>query len=292
MMRKQVNVEQRTPEWHAWRGDRIGASDAPVLLKVSPYKTELQLYKEKINKKSFEGNDSMRAGAYYEPFALELACKQLGAPFKPACFDHPTRSYMFASLDGWDESNGLLELKMANHDDHDLAKAGIIPEKYVPQLQDQMAVTATQSAMYGSYVVRDNKVMDIAFVMLRRNDDMVEEIECAAERFYERIQTFDEPEPSEADFVRFEDADGHTQKRRAIKNQIEHLEIDLDMLDDEILKIVGNRNAYLGDLRIRMKSRRGNVEYAKIPELAGVNLDLYRKAGSTYSEISFVKRQQ
>lgn len=250
-MRKQVFIEQRTPEWLAWKKGRIGASDAPVLLKVSPFKTELQLYEEKVKEKKVVVNDSMRAGTHYEEAARLAACEKLGVNYTPACFDHPYRDYMCASLDGWDEHNGVLELKMANAQDHEMAKAGIIPEKYVPQVQAQLATAVHMFAAYGSYVVRDGKIFDITFVMLRKDPTMVEQIEGSAEEFWDRIISFNEPEPSERDFIRLEDKGDLAKKLRAIKMLKKQAEEDINLVEREILGITGGRNAYLGDLKVQ-----------------------------------------
>ncbi len=40
---------QNTPEWHAFRRKRIGASDAPVIMGISPWKTPYQLWIEKTS---------------------------------------------------------------------------------------------------------------------------------------------------------------------------------------------------------------------------------------------------
>lgn len=265
-MRKQVFIEQRTPEWLAWRGDRMGASDANVLEGVSPYKTLLQLYQEKIKRNQGEVNANMRAGTFFEDDARKIACKQLGVAYTPECFDHPTKSFMFASLDGWEESNGPLELKLANRDDHDQAKAGIVPEKYMPQCQQQMGVTESPSMMYGSYVLIENRVADIAFVMVRKDQQRVERIESLAESFYDRILSYDEPEPTERDFVRFEDTKNLAKVLRELREQKKLTERQLEDVESEILAVVGNHNAYLGDMKVSKVSRQGNVDYKKLIE--------------------------
>ena len=281
-MRKQVLIEQRTPEWLAWKKGRVGASDAPVLLKVSPYKTELQLYEEKVKEKQVAVNNSMRAGTQYEDAARELACSKLGVDYKPACFNHPYRPYMCASLDGWNESHGVLELKLANAENHEMAKAGIIPAKYVPQTQAQAATAVHKFGAYGSYTVRDGKIFDITFVMFNRDHAMIEQIEQAAEAFNDRIISFEEPEPSERDFIRIADPNGLGKKLRTICLQRKQLAESIELIENEILELAGYRNVYLDDLKVQKCSRKGSVDYSKIPELKGLNLDLYRKPRISY----------
>lgn len=274
-MRKQVMIEQRTPEWFAWKKGRIGASDAPALLGVSPWKTKLGLYEEKVKEKALFINDAMRAGTEYEALALEAACEELKVDYKPACFDHPYREYMCASLDGWNENQGVLELKLANKDDHELAKAGIVPEKYVPQLQAQMANAVTTNAVYGSYVVKNDEIWDIAFVMVRKDIEVVERIEQEAEEFYERIISFNEPEPTERDFVAFKNPELEKMFLDA-SQMLEFWENMKETARQKIIRFTGERNATLGCLKVTKSYPRGRVDYKAIPELKGVNLDLYR----------------
>lgn len=42
-----VELSQGTPEWHEWRKNGIGGSDATVVEGISPYRTPRQLFYEK-----------------------------------------------------------------------------------------------------------------------------------------------------------------------------------------------------------------------------------------------------
>ena len=42
-----VELQQGTPEWHAFRAAHYTASDAPAMLGISPYKTRNELLREK-----------------------------------------------------------------------------------------------------------------------------------------------------------------------------------------------------------------------------------------------------
>jgi len=43
-----VILRQNTPEWLEVRKTKLGASDAPAILGISPYKTAYQLFLEKM----------------------------------------------------------------------------------------------------------------------------------------------------------------------------------------------------------------------------------------------------
>ena len=47
---KTVDLNQRSPEWLQWRSQGITASDIPIILGLSPYKTPWQLWAEKVGR--------------------------------------------------------------------------------------------------------------------------------------------------------------------------------------------------------------------------------------------------
>ncbi len=42
-----MNLNQRTPEWNTWRAAGVTASEAPIILGRSPYKTPWRLWAER-----------------------------------------------------------------------------------------------------------------------------------------------------------------------------------------------------------------------------------------------------
>ncbi len=44
---KVIDLSQRTPAWHQWRIAGVTASEAPIIMGRSPYKTPWRLWAEK-----------------------------------------------------------------------------------------------------------------------------------------------------------------------------------------------------------------------------------------------------
>ncbi|MES2145765.1 MAG: YqaJ viral recombinase family protein, partial [Pseudomonadota bacterium] len=91
-------------EWLKWRKGGIGSSDAPIIMGASPYKTRLQLYKEKISPEIKEetsfiqqmGNDiEPRLRSY-----MEFKHDRTYAPKLVVMAEYP---HLRASLDGCSE---------------------------------------------------------------------------------------------------------------------------------------------------------------------------------------------
>ena len=72
--------------------------------------------------------------------------------YEPQVFKSDFNPFLIASLDGYHkESHTGIEIKVANEKDHQCAAKGKIPEKYYPQLQQQMVVSELDCITYISF---------------------------------------------------------------------------------------------------------------------------------------------
>lgn len=273
-MRKQVFIEQGTAEWKAWRKGKMGASDAPVILGESIYKTPLDLFYEKIDVKEYETTKAMQRGVDFEPAARKAACEILGVDYRPACFELVKNPYIIASLDGWNESNGALEIKIPNADDHALANGGIVPMHYVAQCQQIMLVTNSDSMFYVSYQPR---TQDVATVLVRKDNRYCDTILLHAEEFLRRIKEYDPPPETERDYPRVYDVDKIEADFRLIQENLKIWEDKDKEIRKKALELVGHKNGYIGDLRITRTLRSGTVDYKQLADDYHVDVEKYRK---------------
>lgn len=137
-------MEQNTTDWLKFRKDKLGASDTPIILGVSPYKTPYELWLEKTNRVDVnqETNYAIEAGNRLEPQARARFELKYDLDFKPVVLVSKSHEYMMASLDGWnEESRAVLEIKIPGKDVFNLAKKNLVHEKYYPQVQSQLFVS-------------------------------------------------------------------------------------------------------------------------------------------------------
>ena len=94
-------LHQGTLEWHRWRQDGIGSSDAPVIMGESNFKTPRTLWSIKTGRAA-EGGDSpaARRGRELEQLARRAYETQMETQMEPACLVHERLEWMRASLDG------------------------------------------------------------------------------------------------------------------------------------------------------------------------------------------------
>jgi len=146
---------QGSAEWLEWRRSRVCASDMPIIMGESPFKTMYQLYMEKVFSLQNPTTPAMQRGKNLEPVALDWINSRIGPPyFTPVVVESTIYSKMGASLDGLRIVDGIteiIEIKAPGETDHLLALGGTIPPKYRAQLQHSMLVTGCSFIRYISF---------------------------------------------------------------------------------------------------------------------------------------------
>lgn len=153
-----VSIRHNTPEWLSYRQSGIGGSDAAAALGLSPYKTNIEVWEEKVGARHAE-DISDKPYVLYGQAAEEplVSLFRLDYPEYTIAIDKTVvyrRGFMFASLDGElteKESGrrGILEIKTTElFRRSDLRKwDNRIPMYYYIQVLHQMIVTAWDFAI-------------------------------------------------------------------------------------------------------------------------------------------------
>src|SRR5215472_11217794 len=147
-------LHQNTPAWHRWRMDGIGASDAPVIMGETPFKTPRALWSIKTGRMPEDpAGPAARRGHELEQYARRVYERQTGIQMEPLCLVHEELEWMRASLDGLSfDGSTLLEIKCPlSVRDRASAKQGRLPSQYYAQLQHQLEVSEAQLAHYWSF---------------------------------------------------------------------------------------------------------------------------------------------
>ena len=194
--------------WLKQRGLRIGGSDAACLIGLNPWKSNVQLFREKMNPASVEeiDNDAMAYGREAEPVLRKLFA-----------LDHPKLMVMYeennlwtndrypfahASLDGWispDESGGgIIEIKTATIRSRIQAQEwdGRIPNNYYCQVLWYMMVTEAQRAWITALLRREGGDSTIRTHVIERTEEVEQDIQMlrdAGERFWKSLEEGREP---------------------------------------------------------------------------------------------------
>ena len=278
---KQQVMEQGTPEWLDFRKSRVGSSDAPIVMKQSPWKTPYQLWQEKLGLvESDSPNYAMERGTAMEPIARAALEEELGMPLKPITKLSIERSWMMASLDAFNEESGVVgEIKCPGNDDHEIAMSGQVPEKYYAQLQHQLVVCGVECMYYFSFIGTRN-----ALLKVYRDDKYISKLLEEEEKFFECMSSFEAPELISRDYVCRTDAKWSKLAERLLV--IKELQKEEEEIKKELIKLAEGKNSMGGGVKLSKCLRKGAVDYKKIPQLEGMDLEPFRKKSSEFWRIS------
>jgi putative phage-type endonuclease len=187
-------VEQRSSDWFAARLGKLTASriaDATARIKngwgASRDNLMATLVCERLTGKSVEGftNAAMQWGTDHEPEARSAYEFELGVTVTEVGFiDHPTIDMAGASPDGLVGTEGLLEIKCPETKGHiETLLSKKVPEKYIKQMQWQMACTGRQWCDFVTYDPRMPQELQIWALRVLRDDKLIAELEKEARLF-------------------------------------------------------------------------------------------------------------
>lgn len=179
--------------WLQWRNLGIGSSEVAVVAGLSPYKSPMALYLEKIGEiEPEEAGEAAYWGTVLEDVVAKEFAKRCPEKYgrnvkvqrRNAILQHLERPYMLANVDRliYDKESGewgVLECKTAS----EYVKAAwfdesggeAVPDSYMLQVQHQLAVTglnwAYSAVLIGGnkyemrYIPRDEKIIELLYTI-------------------------------------------------------------------------------------------------------------------------------
>lgn len=198
-----MQMIQNSKEWLEWRRKGLGASDAPIVMDVSPYTTRHQLWLEKTGRTE-PNRDELNAiterGHALEALARPQYELMMGYDIPPKLAEHPEFEYLRASLDGWNEERRLLvEHKWVGQKAFELVvETGKPLDHHIHQLEHQMFVTGTSLAHYVVYSEHHGRIHIVPY---ESDKNLLQEYLREAAAFWELVQTDTPPELTDRDEV-------------------------------------------------------------------------------------------
>lgn len=268
---KKLDIEQGKQEWLSLRKNYIGASDATIIMGVNPWRTSYMLWLDKMGLSETKQTEVMKRGLDLEPIARQKFIEEIGYDVFPVVALHDFRRFMMASFDGISENEEIaVEIKCPGREDHEKAMDGVVPEKYMPQLQHQMEVAGLDSMFYFSFTEKSYKILEI-----ERNDIYIKDMIGKEKIFWECIQNLEAPELIDRDYIKREDEEWIQLSKEWI--EICKIEKRKEEIRKRLIDISGQSNTMGGGIKLSKIPRKGNIDYKSVPELIGVDLEKYRK---------------
>lgn len=207
-----LDIYDSREEWLEKRADRIGGSDAACILGKNPWRSNVDLYREKVGAvrpQDISNEAAVEYGTKAEPLLRELF--RIDHPeldiwyLENNMFTADEFPFAHASLDGWwvdgEEVAGILEIKTATINSHKQMKQwdGCIPMHYYCQVLWYMMVTGART-VWVQALLRMQKVSGLEETIRQYKIDRVPQVEQEIKilanegrRFHEAMQSGDEP---------------------------------------------------------------------------------------------------
>lgn len=212
--------------WLKARSMGIGGSDAGVVMGISPFKSRLQLWHEKANKKiDVDSSENLRfkLGKMLEPIIADEYTKKTGRkleirPIKA----HPKYDFILASIDreivGDERGPGILEMKTKGQfvDWH----GEDIPMYYMMQLQQYLEVYGYS---WGSFAIFDMGTQVLTVIDVDKDEKLVSDMIKEETLFWDLVKNNTPPGPDESKAC----------ERFLREHYKESYDITMDLTDDD-----------------------------------------------------------
>jgi len=192
-------ITQGSPEWFLQRLGKVTASRvADVIAKTKTgYSTSRENYLMELALERLTGarqesytNSAMQWGTDTEPLARAAYEAHTGFIVEEvAMLPHPTIAMSGASPDGLVESVGQIEIKCPNSATHAKTLLSKKPDnKYITQMQWQMAVTGRQWCDFASFDPRFPLHLQLCVIRVERDNEMIADLEKEVISFLAEVE--------------------------------------------------------------------------------------------------------
>lgn len=273
-----LKLVQGTQAWHAHRAQFRNASESAAVMGLSPWQTPYQLWQVRTGRMEVPVTAAMRHGTEMEPKARAAYEEQTGLIMQPQVLTDGDYS---ASLDGITlEGDLLLEVKCPYRGQASTlwqaVVVGEVPEHYRIQVQHQLMVAGARLAHLWVFDGAEGILVEI-----EREEAAIEAIRAAWDVFQRYLDDDTPPPLTERDTV--ERTDPVWQLAAGLygsaKRKADEATVELEKARERLLALACHASETGFGVTVTRYFKQGNVDYKKIPELKGVDLDAYRGAG-------------
>lgn len=275
---RRIEFDQGSDAWLTWRRGLLTATDAPMLLGVSPYATPYKGWQRKLGLIAEQTEtEPMRRGKRDEPIARDWFIKEYGIHMDPCCVESDEFNFIGASLDGLSPCGKyLLEIK-SNGDQYHFGLNDGPPEFHFCQMQHQYLScdNIPEMCFYLSWNKSGPKVLEI-----KLDKGWMEDYITQAREFWRKVVFHEAPEMTNKDYKDMSGVtywNSYANEYRKACEQIKTLEELKDSYKKELVKLCGDDSGFGDGIKVMRKTVKGRVDYESIPQLQGINVDQFRK---------------
>jgi putative phage-type endonuclease len=288
MMSAILKLVQGSAEWHAHRSQYRNASESAAVMNLSLWQTPYQLWLVRTGRLTVPVTAAMKHGTAMEPMARAAYEEKTGVVMQPLVM---TEGQYSASLDGITlAGDRIVEIKCPYKgqasDVWQAVTAGDVPEYYQVQVQHQLMVSG---AVHADLFVFDGT--EGLLIEMTRDETCMGEIREAWEAFQVFLDTDASPPLSERDTVIRDDPGwlAAAGEYLACKHQLDEAASALDKARERLVNLTNHASESGAEVTVTRFWKQGSVDYKKVPELRGVDLDAYRGTGREEVRVTVMK---
>ena len=272
-----IRLAQGSPEWREHRRKHRNASETPAVMGLSPFQTPYQLWQVKLGFTQQVVTPAMRHGSELEPVARAAYERQTGRVMQPLVVVDGEYS---ASLDGSTlGGERIVEIKCPAHGcDSSLWKSvlvGEVPEHYRWQVEHQLMVTKADVADLYIFDGTDGILLEV-----RPDPGTWSRIQGAWDEFMRFVARSEAPPLTQGDVRERSDPEWATAAAHYLDTKLfsDQAQKALGEAKDRLVALANHTSESGGGVSVTRYWKAGAIEYKKIPELKGLNLEQYRGA--------------
>jgi putative phage-type endonuclease len=280
-----LKLVQGSAEWHVHRQMMRNASESAAVLGISPWVTPYQLWLLKTGRKTQPVSAAMSHGTALEPAARAAYELQSGNVMQPLVMQDGDYS---ASLDGITLQGDLIvEIKCPMRGRGSAlwqeVEANLVPGHYVAQIQHQLMVSGAAVAHLWVFDGESGLLR-----VLHRDEAAMVAIREAWDTFQPFMDSDTPPPLVDADTVVRDDAPWATaaQEYGQAKRAAQTSDEALDRAKEALVALAEHPREQGAGVSVTRYWKAGNVDYKKVVELRGVDLEQYRGKGREEVRVS------
>ena len=272
-------IEQRSKEWFKQRVSKITGSNVGAILGIDPFRSKndvmRQMVRASLNLESeFKGNIATEYGTKFESFAQKDFEMETGFNVEETGF-HVASDYdwLGASPDGLVGDGAVLEIKcpysMRNGGEF---KSIYDQPQYYAQIQIEMLCTGRHKTYFYQWCERKSK-LEIVGIDVFWLDENIHKLESFYKEYLSELKA---PDKHELSLVKSVEAKELAAVFEETNEKIKQLKSVLDDCKAQLITLADGEKSNISGVLVYPIKRKGAIQYKKIPELDGVDLEKYR----------------
>ena len=274
-------MEQRSPQWFDARKGVVTGSRIASVLGINPFQTRAQLIREMVRElkgaeREFTGNVATQWGEEHEKDAAELYEFTTGKILKDDGFKlHPDYEFIGVSPDkiGAEFKCPYSQVVPSEVPAHYVAQVRLCMEVYDLDEWDLFYWTPDHSSLFT--IKRDPQwITNVLPEITKFMSDLAEEYDNPAHL---------EPLVEERNDSAWSNA---AAKFKAAKQALQAAQEAEKQARQDLIELAGDHSCKGNGVTASRYERKGNINYSRVPELAGVDLEQYRGKSSVQWRIA------